>query len=423
MSDYEKHVDEIRKYFEEHKAERYPFENALLREKDEYVKSLYFRMLCTLVRYTGEPDEMQVLYIRRLLAGAHAENQFQDYMKMALDLDRGDLDEFVSLFAEDELRYYFCIDGSILLSVVRSGDKQYELLAELAELLGINRKELAYLVSVAKAAIVQSSELFEEAKAAATETTRHLSMYPYVRAFYAGAIVDTSERLHIYSCEKTEVDLSKYFPVKAKKVIVENVSLSLQADVLFENCEEVVFLNTDVQVNDCLLEFRNAGNVMFENSLFENGRQFPITFNNCGNVQIDSCRFRNFTSRTIQEENVANFSVSKSLFDACEYRYSAWSSGWPSLGGVVFSNSPAKNGINYFDNCTFANCGGRNKDYGHFSDFISNCRSELNACTFRLCWHYFATDRLDSDDIRVRMFPLESKAIDCVTVNSSPIIN
>ena len=57
MSDYEKHVDEIRKYFEEHKAERYPFENALLREKDEYVKSLYFRMLCTLVRYTGEPDE------------------------------------------------------------------------------------------------------------------------------------------------------------------------------------------------------------------------------------------------------------------------------------------------------------------------------------------------------------------------------
>ena len=148
MSDYEKHVDEIRKYFEEHKAERYPFENALLREKDEYVKSLYFRMLCTLVRYTGEPDEMQVLYIRRLLAGAHAENQFQDYMKMALDLDRGDIDEFVSLFAEDELRYYFCIDGSILLSVARAGDKQYELLAELAELLGINQKELAYLVYV-----------------------------------------------------------------------------------------------------------------------------------------------------------------------------------------------------------------------------------------------------------------------------------
>ena len=41
MSDYEKHIDKIRKYFEEHKAERYPFENALLSEKDEYVKSLY----------------------------------------------------------------------------------------------------------------------------------------------------------------------------------------------------------------------------------------------------------------------------------------------------------------------------------------------------------------------------------------------
>lgn len=64
MSDFEKHIDKIRKDFAQHKVKRYPFENALLSEKDEYVKSLYFRMLCTLVRYTGDPSEIQVLYIR-----------------------------------------------------------------------------------------------------------------------------------------------------------------------------------------------------------------------------------------------------------------------------------------------------------------------------------------------------------------------
>ena len=135
MSDYEKHIDKIRKYFEEHKAERYPFENALLSEKDEYVKSLYFRMLCTLVRYTGEPSEMQVLYIRRLISGARAESDFQDYMKMALDLDTEDIDEFISVFKEDDLKYYFCIDGAILLSVIKGADKNYALLAELIEML------------------------------------------------------------------------------------------------------------------------------------------------------------------------------------------------------------------------------------------------------------------------------------------------
>ena len=41
MSDYEKHIDKIRKYFEEHKAERYPFENALL--SDVFCKHFFLK--------------------------------------------------------------------------------------------------------------------------------------------------------------------------------------------------------------------------------------------------------------------------------------------------------------------------------------------------------------------------------------------
>lgn len=423
MSDYEKRIDKIRKYFEEHKAERYPFENKFLCEKDEYVKSLYFRMLCTLVRYTGEPSEMQVLYIRRLIAGSHAENEFEDYMKMALGLDKGDIDEFVSLFTEDKLRYYFCIDGLILLSVVRSESKKYEFLAELVELLGINREELTYIVSMAKAIITQDSELFDDTKAIAPQTTKQLSVYHYVQPFYSGAIVDTSEKLHIYSCGKAEADLSKYSPIKAKKVIVENVCILLQEDVCFEDCEEIVFLNTDVQVNDCRLKFKNVVSIMFENALFENGRKYPIMFQYCGNVQMYSCRFRNFISRTIQEKNVECFSVSKSSFDKCEYQYSRDTYDWKALGGVVFSDSPESNGINYFDSCTFVNCGGRNTKRYYSSDFISNCRSQLTACTFKLCWNYYNENEIDPDTCYRRMFTYDSKAMDCISVNSAKIVD
>lgn len=96
MSTFEQQIDAVRAYFKEHKAERYPFENPYLREKEEYIQSLYYRMLCALVRYPDEPDDMQVLYIRRLMAGAQAEHTFQDYMKMALDLDTDDINEFIS---------------------------------------------------------------------------------------------------------------------------------------------------------------------------------------------------------------------------------------------------------------------------------------------------------------------------------------
>ena len=248
MSDYEKNIDKIRKYFEEHKAERYPFENALLSEKDEYVKSLYFRMLCTLTRYTGEPSEMQVLYIRRLIAGSHAENKFEDYMRMALDLDTEDIDEFISVFEEDDLKYYFCIDGAILLSVIEPHDKNYELLAELIELLGITQRELRHLTTVAKAVISQSVELFNEAQKLASETTRNLSLYHYVANFYAGVILSTPKELHIYSCHRTNVDLAQHSTFRSKKVIIENISSALKFNCVFDGCEEVLIRNCKVSV-------------------------------------------------------------------------------------------------------------------------------------------------------------------------------
>ena len=141
MNNYEEKIDNIRDYFNDHKAERYPFVNTMLAEKDEYTKSLYFRMLCMLVRYTNEPNDMQILYIRRLIAGTQAENTFQNYMKMAIEIETKDVEEFISIFSKDELRYYFCIDGAILLNA-NSNDKDYKLFAEIIEILGVTKKRI-----------------------------------------------------------------------------------------------------------------------------------------------------------------------------------------------------------------------------------------------------------------------------------------
>lgn len=293
MSDYEKNIDKIRKYFEEHKAERYSFENALLSEKDEYVKSLYFRMLCTLTRYTGEPSEMQVLYIRRLIAGSHVENKLEDYMRMALDLDTEDIDEFISVFEEDDLKYYFCIDGAILLSVKRSEDKNYELLAELIELLGVTRDELMYLASVSKAILCLSSEQLDYAKEISTKNTKGLSLYHYVASFYAGMIVDTPELRHIYSCNKKEVNLLKYNDYKAKRVILENVTISLQQNVVFDGCSEVIIRRCQFNGNSRFLEFRRVGRVIIEECEVSDFSNRFALFTDTNNLYLNKNRFVN----------------------------------------------------------------------------------------------------------------------------------
>lgn len=310
MSDFEKHIDKIRKYFEEHKAERYPFENALLSEKDEYVKSLYFRMLCTLVRYTGDPSEMQVLYIRRLISGVRAERDFQDYMKMALDLDTEDIDEFISVFKEDDLKYYFCIDGAILLSVIKGADKNYALLAELIEMLGLTSYELKYLTTVAKAIVIQSSELFDEAKKYISDTTENLSMYHYVCGFYGGAIMHTPSEIHIYSKDKSCVSISDYATFKAKKVIIENISADLHDDVVFEGCAEVVIKNCKFSGNKYRFEFFNVGKIVIEN-----------------------CKISNFSNRFMFLRDCNELIVSQNHFIDCGYTEES-----DIRGGVIYSD-------------------------------------------------------------------------------------
>lgn len=332
MAAFEKQIDTIRSYLAEYKAERYPLENELLSKKAEYVKSLYFRMLCTLVRYTGDPSEMQVLYIRRLIAGTHAESEFQDYMKMALDLDTEDIDEFISVFKEDDLKYYFCIDGAIVLSVRKADEKNYELFAELIELLGITRDELTYLVSVARAILCASSEQLDLAKKISPKSTKDLSLRPYVAGFYTGMLADTSKLRYIYSCNKTEVNLSNYTAYDAKRVILENITISLQQDLVFDGCAEVIIRKCSFHGNSNRLKFLRVGH-----------------------VTIEECEISNFSNRFAIFTDTNNLYLNKNRFVNC-----GCISDRDIKGGVLFSNGNSSNsdGMNsvVIENNELLNC-------------------------------------------------------------------
>ena len=298
MSTYENRIDEIRRYFEEHKAERYPFENIFLREKDEYIKSLYLRMLCVLIRYTNEPSEMQILYIRRIIQGIYAEQKFEDYIKMAMDIDTKDVEEFIAILKEDYLKYYFCIDGIILLNAAKTLEKHFELLAEIIELLGVTKEELKYFTAVAKAVLAQSSTMFDEAKTLAIDSVKNVPLYHYISNFYAGTIVNTDEELHFYSHDKSLVDISVYGKCHAKRVIIENVTILLQKDLEFEGCSEILIKNCNFEGNENKLLFSRVGKLIVENcKVHDFSQRFMIIkevnyltvrnnyFINCGCIQ------------------------------------------------------------------------------------------------------------------------------------------
>lgn len=393
MTTYEEKIDKIRNYFDEHKAERYPFVNTMLAEKDEYVKSLYFRMLCMLVKYTTEPNEMQILYIKRLIAGTQAENTFQDYMKMAIEIEIKDIEEFISIFSKDDLKYYFCIDGAILLNVT-SNDKDYKLLAEIIEILDITKKELNYLMAVTRSICLQDSEAFNKAKDLSTDSTKALNVYHYIEGFYSGDIVNTPTLLHIVSYDKSELDLSQYGEISAQKVIIENIQYNILENLIFNGCAEVIIKNCKFEGNIPNFRFYNIGKVIIENCEFRNFRMRVAYFSDVNEIYCIHNKFINCGCTTTLEydylkggvfynqgNNTTFITLKANTLLNCYVARSINRAGWGCTGIFIHNNSYAT--ISVIDNC-FNGCQCINNNW-YTESYISGClkskEKNNNICT------------------------------------------
>ena len=190
MGKTEENISEIRKHFMELENEKYEISNGSLQDREEYVKSLYVQMLSTVVQYENDATEMQLLFLKRIVKGLHCELQTEDYMRKALDVSLVEVKEFAVAYQSDEGKYYFALNAIILSALGERSDSNYTYLAELIQILGINTGELKYLSKVAESVLLQSSEVFDEAKEMLTESMGCLDVTGYIRNFYAGAVVD-----------------------------------------------------------------------------------------------------------------------------------------------------------------------------------------------------------------------------------------
>ena len=423
MSTYQERIDTVRKYFQSLKANRYPFVNETLAEKDEYTKSLYFRLLCALVRYTCEPNQMQVLYIERLIAGCKAEQKYRDYMRMALELEIKDVEEFVSALKETELKYYFCIDGSILLMLSNSDDKNYELLAEIVEIFGITRQEVQYLALASRAIVAQNSTMFEETLAQSPESMFSLSLFPYIADFHTGLVSNTDQKVYLYSFSKAKVDISNYQHLKPNKLVIENIILDHKDKMLqFQGYHEIVLRRCSVNLSELKLQFENISNVVLDRCVFDGGAKEKevtlesVILNDCTHVQIKNCVFKNFSLRTIKENYVSNMLIENSCFENCinSYKSSDYIGG---LGGVIYSYT---SGITVLSECQFVNCGSRNSYSYGVNQIIANSKCRLKNCQFINCWHYMRGTR-DTGTFNNRMFTSDTVVENCQVLDSANI--
>lgn len=391
-------IKKLCEYIDKTKYKNYPISNYLLNSVDEYIKNSYFKMLAVVLQSEGNVNEEQKNLLQRMIAGARCDYTMEDYFRQALSIEIEDFEGFMNSLRGLTLRYRFILDGLILNASYKDNVKGIKLLASLAEILKISKEELQYLVLLGKAILEQNTGAYfvaqEQVAVQEPVAKDYLSLFVQNKGIW-----QDNDITILYSLDNSDVNIMMLDRIKNKKT------------------NTLKLLNLKFNIADYALVIENYQKVLVEKCTFI-GKNSPITLQNCAEVVIKDSIFQDFISRTLIEESISKLSFIHCTFKNCNYEYSYYSLYLNNLGGIFYSVD-GNNGINYFTNCIFDDCGANNlKPYYH-TEFISNCKSYLDNCRFNKCWHYIQnTEKCDN---RVRMFTSDSQEINCKVEDSADI--
>ena len=392
MTSVERKIDDIRACLNKVRVEQYPLVNPLLAEKDEYIKSLYLRVLCFLIRNDGETNNMQALFIRRLISGIKAEQEFQEYMKLALDIGTLDIEEFVAAMKKDDLKYFFCVDGIMVLSFSDCIDKKYGLFAELIEVLGVGLNEIEYLSLIATAIMEQDSKKADAAFKMVPNSIEHLSFFHCFSDFYSGAIINTDEKYYLYSPDKREISFPESYKFTSKRVIFENITINVESNIVFEGCNEVVLRKCNLEGGLAGLRFNMIDKVRIEKCKISGFANRFAVFSSTKEIEIIENNFKHCGATGASDERggviniwstgTENILLENNVLSGCYIARSEYKYDWCATGIFVGSNYNVKKMRvvgNKFVGCRCRNNGGNYKER-YIALSVSDCYEENNVC-------------------------------------------
>lgn len=177
MDEFNERLEKIRGLLVKMKAKEYAVTNETLSGLDEYVKKLYLKLLGTVIQYKNDPSDMQILYLNRIACGMGAEEPVEELMRMALEISETDVQEFLSVVKEKNIKFYFALDGLLLLKMGNEEKVNYEYFGELLELCDVTKNDIGSVSLIAKSVLLQESSYYDEAKNGLKNMPEHMIFY------------------------------------------------------------------------------------------------------------------------------------------------------------------------------------------------------------------------------------------------------
>lgn len=375
-------IDKVRDFFKELKPSIFPLNQHPLKNEEEYAKEIYITLLCSIAQYDNIVSPGENNLIRRIITGIGLEDDIAKYLKRGLEIDNELVSEFVRDFADSYLSYNFILDSLVISGCDGKIDENViEFIAELAEVLNIDREKVEFISNLALAILEQDSSKYADLM---TSTPHKVSMKNYLyytKEFANGLIVDEKDYKHFYSKTHLKVDSSKGFEFKGCNVVFENIIVDLtenKGKINFRGCEDLKFIDS---------EFVGGHN--------------PIIFSACGYIDIANCKFKDFENHAIEVSNSKSIEIKESKFENCFY-YS--SNNVDIHGGAIFIKN-TENIYIYFSEFNKCNTISWN-EYDHYDGMGNGIYIEygnvkiinISKCKFIDCNHYYNEGRNKSSN-------------------------
>ena len=433
--DINKKVETVRRFFSDSKASNHPVKEHPISKTDEYVRNMYFDMLCVAAQYESDDTENAFTLIKRIMSACKNVQPFEEYIRRSMELTVEKTAEFIKQCRDNKLCEIFFVD--LLLISCSNGTpnaKQIAFLAQYGDMLGFKKAEMTEISEFAAAILKQDSDGYQKILNKNNAYIQE-AVLCYTKEFVSGLLICTSKKRYYFSKKLAKLDEDKIKP--NKKWLDED-----EEEFVFgiSTLNEIKFENLIISDIECL-KLKTIKNVIFENCHCMRGPLYleaidKISINNCvfkwegeknerkGNYDLENESNYNL-SRAI-EANLNNFELIVNNTSFSGYEVSRYNTSYYNdiyyYSGAVFYNRNEERGdsIIKFDKCDFSDIYTSQRRSGYYGDYaIFYFRNGYYGTNLSVTNCHFSNCR--SDHSRNTLFNNIYEERDNVLVNSNPI--
>lgn len=303
-------VEAVSRFFADSKASNHPINEHPVSKAEEYVRNLYFDMLCVVAQYECNDIENAFTLIKRIMSACENVQPLEEYIRRSMELTTEKASEFIKQCKDNNLCEIFFVD-SLLLSCSNGtpNAKQVAFLSQFGDMLGFDKADMTEIAKFAVAILEQDSAKYQELLNE-NNANIQICLLCYAKEFVSGLILQTSRKLYYYSknFKEYKLDISKNYLSYFMTILAKyDEDVEKAKTICYEDIGDDIFFDLDNNLIN-MMHFKNYDEIRIENIKIELGGMY---FSSVKNLIFENCHV---ASTTLYLKSIDKVTINNCIF-------------------------------------------------------------------------------------------------------------